>query len=248
MKLLNDFDISKVDVTRKIKFKNSKVTWQGVPLVMPPLPICSTIEVAKALPNALTFVSDEYEVDELYAFYFEGRPNAIYKLNSLSKFQNLMGKLPKGYLQHVYIQTDNINRGVELVEYLRKKHRNITVWYAVGNDWIHTEGDNISIDNVTQRGVDVVFCSRWDRQIIKVREGYDVNDGGDFIQIEITEGFEEFKGETDGNLNRVFEDFSVPFSENTLEFFYNNQVEEFRNHLFTNGCRTVEIYSNFARN
>lgn len=241
MKLLNDFDISKVDVTRKVKFKNSKVIWQGVPLVMSPLPICSTIEVAKALPNALTFVSDEYEVDELYAFYFEGRPNAIYKLNSLSKFQNLMGKLPKGYLQHVFIQTDDINRGVELVEYVRKKHRNITIWYdADGEDNLTT------IDNVTQRGVDVVFCSKWDREIVKVREGYDVNDCGDFIQIKITEGFEEFKGETDGNLNRVFENFSVPFSENTLEFFYNNQVEEFRKRLFTHGCRTVEIYSNFA--
>lgn len=244
MNLVNDFPIEKVDLERKIKFKNSKVTWQGIPVIFPPNEICSTIEVAKALPNVLTFVSDEYEVEELYDLYFDGsQQNTIYKLNSMTKFTNLIGKLPKGYLQHVCVEGE-INDVLSKVTELRRKHKNVTIWYNGTSDkWL----DETIVDNLTQNGVDVVIAKHYSQRIIKIREGYDVSTDGDFIPIQITEGFEEFKGETDDNLNRTFKDVSLPFSENTLESFYNNQVDDIRKRVFSAGCRTIEIYSNFAR-
>ena len=242
MQLLNDTPIEKVDISRKIKFKNSKVTWQGIPLVMPTDEICSTIEVAKALPDVITFVSDDYEVEDLYNFYFEGRPNAVYKLKSFSKFQNLMGKLPKGYLQHVYID-EEFNETVSLVTDIRKKYKNVTIWCQLRDI---LEATDIVLDTYLQKGVDIVVGNHYYKNVLKVREAYDVHNNGDFFPIKLTEGFEEFRGETDDNLNRTFQNISLPFSENSLESFYKSKVEELRSRVFSSGSRTIEIYSNFA--
>lgn len=240
--VLNDFPLEKVDLSRKIRFKNSKVTWQGVPLIVPYKPICNTFEVAAALPEAFTFISGDYEVEDLYNFYFSGRPNAVFVLDSLTKFTSLMQKLPKGYLQHVLIDRDNINKAAVIMKELRKKYKGITIWY-----YVHGLYNGMEIENALSLGADVIYTNGTVLENnVHIRECYMAGSKGDFVTLDINEGFVEFKGETDDNLRRVYEGESLPFSENTLRDVYNKGVEDLKLEVYSSGARTIELYSNFG--
>lgn len=242
MKLVSDFKKEQIVLNRKIKFKNSKQVFDGIPLMMPSDEMYSTFEVANALPNVLTFINDDYEVEELYNFYFNDRPNSIYKLTNgqLTKFLNLMGKLPKGYLQNVLIVSTNFNDDLNLIKELRKKHKNVTIWYQWGYG---SYSDPVQIDHLTSAGVDVLDTD--DKSIIKIREGFTwgtIWDIRDFLTIDIEEGFTEFRGETTSDLDRVYKDYYLPLSEKTLSEYYNECVDKLRDKLYDHGCRTIQLY------
>ena len=239
-----DFKKEQIQLTRKIKFKNSKNTFDGVPLMMPPDDMYASFEVAEALPNVLTFISDDYEPEELYNFFFSNRPNSIYKITNLAKFQNLMGKLPKGYLRNVFISRPSFNETLAMVREVRKKHKNVTIWCrAVAEEWVYSD---VVDEQLTSAGVDVIFEGQ--KHIVKVRECYTWQDNfytpSDFYMIEVLEGFSEFKGHTAGDdyLERVYGDCYLPFSEKTLSEYYNDSVEKMRSILYDNGCKSIQLY------
>lgn len=61
----------------------------------------------------LTFLNEDYSVEDLYAFFFESRDYAVYTMDctesSLHKWNTLKSKLPAGNIKYVFVKTKYAN-------------------------------------------------------------------------------------------------------------------------------------------
>lgn len=249
MQLRNTVAKNQIDLRRKIKFKHSKVTFEGVPITTPLDDIAATFEVANALPNALTFISDSYEVEDLFAFYFEGRPNSIYKLtpteenNAFAKFDHVMSRLPKGKLQHVFVNSTCLNTILDTVAQIRKKYKNIAVWVQT-DESLGLHGNVAFVNELTLTGADVIKHVTTIPYIIKVRKLYDFGaHGADFQQMPLKNAHPEYRGTTDAEMFRTYNGVSLKLEENSIVDAYNRHVEEVRNTVYRTGCPDIETFS-----
>lgn len=106
-----------------------------------PVPLAAqnaTFEMAAALSDAecFSFLKKDYELEELFAFFFEPRPNVFYVMEAkeveLHKYNQLKGKLPKGNLANVLIKESCIET-LENLKFIKKfRQENPTINLAIG--------------------------------------------------------------------------------------------------------------------
>lgn len=73
--------------------------------------------------SMVTFLKEDYTVEELYAFFFEPKLYAVYTMDTtegaLHKWNTLKSKLPAGNIQHVFLKSSFAN-SQQFLDFVRK--------------------------------------------------------------------------------------------------------------------------------
>ena len=104
---------SEVDLCRTFNFKNSKQTWQGIPIMSSNMDTTGTIEIANILSNLnlVTCLHKHYDIDELYDVFWQPKDHIVYSMGisdmDVRKWEQLKSKLPANNIKHVCIDVAN---------------------------------------------------------------------------------------------------------------------------------------------
>lgn len=124
---------SEVDMNRSFVFKNTKTTWSGVPIAAANMDTTGTVETADVLKHQhmLTFLHKHYELDDLYAVFFEPQDHIVYSMGitdyDIKKWESLKSKLPVGNIKLVCIDVANgyTERFINFVAKFKKENPEI---------------------------------------------------------------------------------------------------------------------------
>ena len=149
MRIQNDLKLDLDDVM--IRPNRSSVTLEGVslhrnlgyfigvPVVASNMDITGTIEIANVLEKyqMMTCLHKNYDLEELYDFFFTPREFAAYSMGTsdveLHKWNTLKSKLPKGNIRFVCIEEENAHND-DFLEFVRQfKEDNPEISLIVGN-------------------------------------------------------------------------------------------------------------------
>mgnify|MGYP001134453166 CR=1 FL=1 len=128
-----------VSLVRNFAFKNKEQEWTGIPVMASNMETTGTFETALEMEklNMLCCLHKNYDVEELYDFFFTPREYTAYSMGitepELHKWNLLKSKLPSGNLKFVCIDVAN-GYTVRFVDFVRKfREENPNVVIIAGN-------------------------------------------------------------------------------------------------------------------
>lgn len=119
-----------------------------------------TFEIHNVLSQhkMMTFLKEDYNVEELYAFFFEPKLFAVYTMDTtegaLHKWNTLKSKLPIGNIQHVFLKSAfaNSQQFLDFVKKFKEENPKISIFAGVvetaecAERILHSGADYVVVD------------------------------------------------------------------------------------------------------